>query len=245
MAYHLADHLFQSRTRSAVLHLLFVNELCCSVSELARRTGLSPRVVATEVRHLGQAGLAAVEVVGGADLVRANLEHEAATALRQLLTIESKPPSSDAHVRASLVAWGAPLDAVKKRGRMPLGDTLLAGLEVARRDATILRVLPTVLARNVDAIDWVDLKEAARRRKLKAELGWLVELTGSLLGRDDLGPHVMELRDRRRRMRFYPEVASSFEEELARKRTPPRALAWGFWMNMPDEVFKSTLERHA
>ena len=122
---------------------------------------------------------------------------------------------------------------------------MLRGLEEARCDGTVLRVLPTVLARNVGSVDWAELREEARRRKMKAELGWLIELTAELLQRPELKAEAASLHDKRRRtLRFFPAVKSGFEEELARLRSPASALNWGFWMNMSDDSFRSTLEKH-
>ena len=244
----LSATLFQSETRTMLLELLFVRGLVASVSELARRTKLSPRAVGNEVRHLLPTGLVRVETVGGADVVRANLQHSAARHLRALLQTPAEPASDGVmaqEVRQSLVAWGAPVAGVKARQVFSLHESLLLGLVEARRDGTVLRVLPAVLARNLDAVAWADLKEEARRRKLKAELGVVVELTATLLGREDLNAQVADLHDRRRTTRrFFPEVKSRFEAQLAKQRSPVAANRWGFWMNVSEDSFRSMLERH-
>jgi len=248
MSYHLAAALFQSETRSKVLELLFVRGVRGSVSELARRAALSPRGVANEVHHLRATDLVRVESVGGADVVSANEAHPAAVHLRALLQM-SAAPAADAkvsrHVRESLAAWGAPLAGVTRRRRFALEETLLRALDEARHDGTVLRVLPVVVARNLESIGWVELKEDARRKKLQQELGFLVDLTGVMLGRENVSARVRDLHDRRRhKMRFFPEPKNRFEEELAKKRSPRVAERWGFWMNMSEESFRSTLDRH-
>ena len=248
MSQSLGAVLFQSATRSAVLQLLFLDGLEASASELARRAGLSPRAIGKEIRHLLPTGLILVEAVGGADVVRANLEHPGARPLRSLLRLPGEAPreaSTGREAREALVWWGAPLAGVPRVRRFELTETILRGLEEARHDGTVLRVLPVVLARNLDGIDWAQLREAARRRKLKAELGLLVELTAELLGRPSLKLPVAALMDRRRRtMRFFPEVKNRFETELARQRSPAVAQRWGFWMNVSEGSFRATLEKH-
>lgn len=80
---------------------------------------------------------------------------------------------------------------------------------------------------------------------MKAELGWLTELTADLLDRPELKAQAATLHDKRRRtLRFFPAVKSGFEEELAKLRSPQSALNWGFWMNISDDSFRSTLEKH-
>lgn len=243
----LSTVLFQSVTRSVVLDLLFLRGVTASVSELARRSGLSPRSVGNEVRHLLPTGLVMVDSLGGADVVRANTKHAGARHLRGLLQTPGSPADSSQtrSTRESLAAWGAPLAGVRPTRHFPLSESLLRGLEESRRDGTILRVLPLVLARRVSEIDWAELREDARRRKLKAELGFLVELTAELAKRPELKSEVSALQDRRRkRMRFFPEVKNRYEEELAKQRSPQVALRWGFWMNMSEESFRGLIEKH-
>lgn len=244
----LGSILFQSTTRSALLELLFVRGVSASVSELARRSGLSPRAVGNEVRHLLPTGLVLVESVGRSDVVRANRKHAAARHLRGLLEApgESTPDENETRqLRESLAAWGAPLAGVRPRKHHSLNEVLLRGLEEARRDGTVLRVLPVVVARNRRALDWPALREESRRRKLKAEFGFLGELCADLLGDPSLSDEVQPLHDRRRRtMRFFPHVKNRYEAELAKQRSPDVARRWGFWMNASTGSFRSLLEKH-
>lgn len=244
----LGSVLFQSTTRSALLELLFVRGVTASVSELARRSGLSPRAVGNEVRHLLPTGLVLVENVGRSDVVRANRRHAAARHLRGLLEAPgtSVPDQAEARLlRESLAAWGAPLAGVRPRKHHALNEAVLRGLEEARRDGTVLRLLPVVLARHRAELDWPELREQARRRKLKAELGFLGELSADLLDDPSLRDEVQPLRDRRRRaMRFFPQVKSRYEVELAKQRSPGVATRWGFWMNASTDSFRSLLEKH-
>jgi hypothetical protein len=219
-----------------------------SVSELARRSGLTVRTVATEVRHLKKADLVQIESIGAADLVRGNLRHPAAPFIEGLLKTPAVPRSNEGvsrKLRESLVAWGAPLAGEKSVAHLTLNEALLDGLKASHHDGTLLRVLPVVLAKNLEKIDWSSLKEESRRRKLKAELGMIVELTADLVGRDDIKERVADLRDRRQRVRkFLPEIRSEFERRLAEQRTPPSAKRWGFLMNLTEDSFRSTLQKH-
>jgi hypothetical protein len=244
----LTSLLFQSTTRSAVLDLLFVKGVTASVSELARRSGLSPRSVGNEVRHLRPTGLVLVETLGGADVVRANRKHVGArhlTALLQTPTAPALNSGDEKKVRESLAAWGAPLAGVRPVKHLSLHGTLLQGLQEAQKDGTVLRVLPTVLALHASEVDWPSLREEARRQKLKAELGLLVELTASVTDNVELRAQATGLQDRRRKkMRFLPEVKNRYEAELAKQRSPEVAGRWGFWMNMSEDSFRGVFEKH-
>jgi hypothetical protein len=128
---------------------------------------------------------------------------------------------------------------------LALEEALLEGLAASEHDATLLRVLPIVLARHGHQLDWSALTEGARRRKLNAPLGMLIELTASLAGHSEWVERLEDLKDRRvKRMRFFPAVKSSFEAELARQRSPEVARRWGLWMNVSEQSFRSTLELH-
>lgn len=242
----LANALFQCETRAALLRLLLVEKRAASVSELARRCGLSPRAVGKEVKHLVGLGLAAVTREGASLVVRAAWEHPACALLASLLTLAPYRPSGDAQaLRESLAAYGAPLAEVTRRAHLPLEATLLGALEAARTDGTVLRVLPVVVAHQRARLDWVELLEGARKAGLKAELGFLLTLTGELLGDASLKGRALALRDRRRtRMAYFPEPRNRFERQIAEEASPAIAKAWGFFMNLSVESFRSLMAKH-
>lgn len=223
--------------------------LQASVSELARRADLTPRAVAVEVQSLEGAGLVEVEAIGSAHVVRANESHPVSKALRELLSAAAAAPNTelvDRKVRRSLTAYGAPLLGEVPRAFYPLAEALLRGLRLARKDATVLRVLPVVLARHVQELDWTDLKERARGMNLRAELGMLLDLTGTVTGLPDLRVQADDLADgRRKRRRFFPEVASSYERKLAEQRSPASATRWHFAMNLTEDSFREIVRKHA
>ena len=126
-----------------------------------------------------------------------------------------------------------------------LEETLLLGLEEARSDATVLRVLPALLARNARDVDWADLREEARRRKLKAELGVVVDLCADVTSTPALSNEVAALHDGRRKSnRYFPEVKNKYEAKLAQLRSPEVAQRWGFWMNASVDSFRDLVEKH-
>jgi hypothetical protein len=126
---------------------------------------------------------------------------------------------------------------------MPLPEALLHGLRVSYTDAEVLLALPGVLARHGRDLDWTDLRERARRMKLKAELGLLLELAAEVAGMPALAGEAGGLRDRRRSVpRCLPEERSGYERRLADERTPEVARRWGFRMNLTLEAFRSAFD---
>jgi hypothetical protein len=144
----------------------------------------------------------------------------------------------------TLVAFGAPLAAFRAHVRQPLEQALVTGLLRASTDATVLRSLPVVLARNWRHLDWTQLEEKARAVQVLETLGMLVELTADLAHLPDLrsraerwwAPHAQAKPFFRRR--------NTFDAELAEERTPRVARKWGFLMNLGEDSFRSLLERH-
>ncbi len=246
--YQLADALFPSRARRAVLLGLFgPRGNAATVSELARQAGLTPRAVAVEVRRLAGTGLVEVEAKGAADLVHPCRRHPAARALSRLMkqaASASGVPLRDP--RPSLAAYGAPLAGPDPVPAMSREEALVVGLLEARTDPTLLRVLPVMVLRNEGQFDWDDVRSRARRAKLKAELGMLLDLTAAVSGHAGLHEHTRGLADHRRRVpRDVPEPASVFERRLADKRTPPVARRWGFRMNMSEASVREFVKKHA
>lgn len=245
--YQLASALFPSRARRAVLLGLFgPRGKGATVSELARQAGLTPRAVAVEVRRLAATGLVEVEAKGAADLVRPCRRHPAARALSKLLrAAASASEVLHRNPRPSLAVYGAPLAGIEPMQEMSREEALVVGLLEARTDPTLLRVLPVVVLRNEERLDWDEVRGRARRAKLKAELGMLLDLTAAVSGHAALHEQTLGLADHRRRVpRYLPEPTSEFERRLADKRTPPAARRWGFRMNMSEASVGEFVRKH-
>ncbi len=241
--------LFPTAARRAVVDLLFSGSAAeASMSELARRAGLTPRAVAVEVQRLEEAGLVEVRAVGQAHIVRPNSRNPATAALSDLVKAArgaSASRGTDREARRSLAAYGAPLLGEEPKRALSLSETLLRGLKTARGDATVLRVLPVVVAKHANELDWTELREGARRMNLRAELGMLLDLTAKVADLPQLRAHTEELSDaRRKRPRYFPLVEGAFERQLAARRSPEAATRWHFLMNMTEDSFRDMVRKH-
>jgi hypothetical protein len=146
----------------------------------------------------------------------------------------------------ALATHGAPLAGVSAESKLSLAEVLPAALRLSHESALVLRVLPLVLLRNSDSLDWEAVLLSARREGLGAELGALLALAGSL-GRS---PLLTKLAKRLEEFRLteptqYLVPVKKLEAQLAERRTPAMVREWGFRMNMPDEVFASLLQKFA
>jgi DNA-binding transcriptional ArsR family regulator len=225
------------------LEQLYVRGFVGSASELARATGLSARAVSRELQGLERHGLVVSRARGSADRVEASQRRALGPHLEALFKSGPNRRVDSVELRRSLRAWGAPLAGVRPRKADTLETTLVAALDLARRDASVLVVLPAVVARNARHVDWERLRRAAREQKVKAELGLVLELASRLAGALDVRAEARPLVDRRRRgFRAFPEAGDRFALALAKARSPRPALRWGFWMNLSEASFQNAWE---
>jgi hypothetical protein len=128
---------------------------------------------------------------------------------------------------------------------MPLEEAVVRGLVSARRDPTLVRVLPVVLLKNAARLDAAKLRLLAKELKVESELGMMLSLADEvghepllLKASKGLPPHTG-------RPRYYPlPVGDVFGRALADKRTPPVAARWGFRMNMSQAGFQAFVSKH-
>jgi len=249
----LLSYLVTGRVRRHLLRLLWVEGVAGSVSELARRAGVSFAAAHREMEAMRAEGLALSEPVGAARVYRANPRYRQAGLVRRLLRdgaarSASSPAADGERVRGWLAAAGAPLlVSQRSKGRLPpLEEVLAEGLVLSHEDATVARVLPLVLWRHRDRLDHGRLVRAATRRNEREALGFFLALAGRLGGDSRLVSLSERLRDRRRtRARpFFSRAHGRMALALARKRTPALARRWGYLMNMDLDSFASVFVKH-
>lgn len=250
----LLSYLVTSRARRDLLHQLWVERAVGSVSDLARRAGVSFATAHKELESMRAEGLATSERVGRRLLYRANRRHPQSALLRRLLkqgtaSGRTMPPARAEEVRGWLAAVGAPLLVSKAVSSRPpsLEEVVAQGLALSHDDATVARVLPVVLWTQRDRLDEHRLVGEATRLDERQTLGFFLELTGRLAGNDRFASLSSSLRDRRRsRVRpFFARAHGRMALATARKNTPAVARRWGFLMNMGMDSFAPAFAKHA
>lgn len=249
----LLAYLVPSRARRHLLRRLWGDEAAGSVSELARKAGVSFASAHRELAAMRAEGLALAERAGAELIYHANPDYREAGLVRRLLgqpvaSSASSPVTDSERVRGWLAAAGAPLlVSQRSRGRLPpLEEVLAEGLVLSHEDATVARVLPLVLWRQRDRLEHGRLVRAATQRNERQALGFFLELTGLLGGDRRMASLSERLRDRRRtRPRpFFARAQGRMALALARKRTPALARRWGYLMNMDLDSFASAFGKH-
>ena len=224
-----------------------------SVSDLSRLAELAFSAAYRELEAMREAGLARAERVGAELVYRAEPDHPHAALLRRLATCpderrETPSAEHDERVRAWLVAVGAPLGSRGLQGPVPPPEEALAeALPLSHRDPTVARVLPLVLWRQRDHLDFDRLRQEASRRNEGQALGYFLELAGRLGNEPRLVEVSKALRDRRRKRarEFCAGPRGPRAVAASRRNTPREALRWGYLMNMGLDSFRSTFDKFA
>jgi len=245
------EYLVSSKVRLKLLRLLWGEAASGSVRELAARAGASYASTHNELCAMEKHGLAVSRGDGKAVVYEANPAFRGAQWLRGILDDEptgsegrSQPHPSTGLVLASLKALGAPLADSANVAPLPLlppVETFARALLLARESATVLRVLPWLLATKVDQLDLVALKRRAAELRQTRALGFILDVTGALSRKSRLHAEADSLFDARVKHDedFFRHTSGSFSQALARRNTPPLARKWHFVLNMPMESFRS------
>ncbi len=156
-------------------------------------------------------------------------------------------PNED-EVYGALVAWGAALVHAGHPAPEPSKpeELLTRATRLADHDATVLRTLALLVARHAEALSVELLQRAAAHEQQEAEIGMLLALTGSLIGDERLRQSAELFAHARKPapQLFFQTSSSDREYRLAQLRTPRVVREWGFLMNMPEDVFRTLLDKY-
>jgi hypothetical protein len=244
------DFLLPSKARQGLVAALLHERVRASLSDLARRAGVTPAAAKKEVDQMLAAGLVVSERDGRRKMVRANDRSPQVRALRRLLhQLERQTDGGlgepDELVRAWLGHYGAPLlvSAHVSASEVPsFEQTFAHALALAHRDATVAEVLPLVLWDHRHDMNLAELVRLATKQDEAQALGLFLDLTAALGHDRALARAAETLRDGRyRRMRYFftADGRTELSRDVARMHTPKLARRWHFFMNMPFEGFAS------
>ena len=245
----LLEYLVPSRARRDVWKALSASEEGLTIRRVAIESGVPYSNVHREVLRMRELELVRTRKVGNALLCTWNRGNPAAQKLTALLNVAGyRPPGepADDFIIRNLRHWGAGLVGKGSPKRpLDLEETLARGIELARREATVLQVLPVVLALHRDRVDLRLLELQARRLGQKRALGFLLSVTGLFLGDASLKAYARRLRDTRVRkpQNFFTRFHSKRLTAITRERTPKLALEWKFWMNTSIESLRSHYDK--
>jgi len=228
------------------LQELMVNETRDSALGFSRRVGRSYHPVARELDKFVRTGLVHKQRRGAAAVYGWHSTNRLCRVLRELLTQSFETGGgAEENVDAALstlMEHGAPLRRAKVGRRLPLERALAVAARQARQDGTVFRVLPLMLFRLHEKLDREKLWQECNRLDVEQAMGYLLDLTGRVTEARRLREWAADFRDgRRHRSQYFFMPKNRYEEELARRHTPPLARRWGFYMNVPESDFKDLL----
>lgn len=239
------EYLVTSKVRRHLLSLLWDKNARGSVAELAERAGVGFASAHAELKAMQQVQLVSSQREGGKEVYYANPNHPGAPCLRKLVSRDSyraiHPSDGDETLKRKLKALGAPLRGVEPLSVEPSSqlETLLKGVELARRDPVVARTLPLCFWKLRSSLNAKELTRLNLRPEDKHAAGFFLELTSELSGDRRLLGLAETLRDNRMK-----SVRDFFQLPVsAHERTPlpsfPLAEKWGFQMRMDLESFRS------
>jgi hypothetical protein len=236
-----------------LLKLLWVDDIQASRNQLAHLAKAAYSATYAELEAMASEGLVTSVRKGKADVYSKNSKYYGRAILLALLEKPKFSPNpaknlSDLDVQLNLVKFGAPLGVGGIANvDLRLEETLVETLLLARRDATVTRVLPVVIAMHKDKINFSRLEFLAREQKALSILGFFLDLTGSLAKCKKLHNEALKLKDLRRKKLenfFINRKVSRFEEILNEKHTPPIARSWLFLLNIGMDSFESLYRKN-
>ncbi len=220
------------------------------MSELAERAGLGFASASPELRAMQRLRLVDSRHEGGKEVLFANPNHPQADLLRSLVSSETQhgvaSTPEDEELKGKLKALGAPL-----RGVEPVTvdsasevETLVAGVQLARRDPVVAKTLPLLFWAFRDRLDGSELAKFVSSPEEKHALGFFLELT-SKLGRDRrlLGMAERFQDKRMTTVRDFFQMGS--KSAAARAEGFPLAEKWKFRMNTDLDAFRSLFSKFA
>ena len=247
----LVDYLVTSNTRKQLFKVLF-GGLNGSVHDLARLANASYAATYEELKAMKGVELVNESRKGKARVFSLNYESKDLPLLRALFGLEElEPPQREEkdldETKATLARFGAPLNFEREaKLELELEDTLALGVYFSQQEASLLRVLPLVVERNMERLDFDKLWHFALKYHVKRQVGFLLDLTGTLTKKRSYKDRAKEYWDNRYgrpTSYFKMKTKSPSQLKLEELNTPPLAKKWFFTMNMGMDSFKSFYEK--
>lgn len=138
---------------------------------------------------------------------------------------------------------GAPLvlPAAPRRGRLGPEEALAHGLALAHRDPILARVLPILIYRLANRLDWHLVRYWVERLGEERSLSFWLDLTAEVGACPELRDLIWLTPEAGREVTDFFETTPKgvFACQLAEQNTPPIARRWCYRMNMGMDAFET------
>jgi hypothetical protein len=246
------EYLVSSKIRRRLLTLLWREGARGTASSLARRAGTPIGASYGELKAMNRAGLARATLESGRVVYEAERGSPYADALRKLFSasseatgVRSELAEHSDELRKELAAHGAPLAVpASPVPALPLEELLARACELARADRSIAEVLPALLVKKKDELDFERLARALAERGQKHSGGFMLAVASSLCGDKALSAWARRLKDKRRTRASDFFVDTPADTSAADERGSfALARSWSFRMPLAMRDFRSASER--
>ncbi len=148
-------------------------------------------------------------------------------------------------VAANLTRFGAPLFGDEAGGDLNLEEALALGVRLSRQSDPVARVWPVAFARNAHALDVQKLVSLATELGEKQACGYLLSVTGKLMGDQALVSQAEAMREERPEPEYFFQDPDRCEAlgRLERRKTDDFGKRWSFWTGAPVDLFFETCYR--
>lgn len=244
------DYLVTSRTRRALLELLWRDGVSGTVTDLADKSGVAFAGAYRELKAMVEADLAEIEWRDGSKVFSANKAHPMSGLLRKLVKrVEAEKNLHSVErekLRENLAFLGLPVSAGKiaPEAGVAVETLLVEAANLASEDASVARSLPVLLHKLRDTLDFDTLKHESWKMGNKHRVGFFLELAGKLGSDRLLTEAAGDFMDHRYKVpKQFFHKQSRLSEQAAEMRTPDLARKWGWRMNMGFDAFESTYKK--
>jgi hypothetical protein len=251
------NYLVTSKTRRALLKLLWSDGVSGTTTDLAEESGVAFAGAYKELKAMVDSGLAKVEWSNNRKVFSADPTHPMASLLKKLV----KQPKNETRLnerrlnlekpnklRENLAFLGLPVNAKKTSpdSHVTIEELLADAADLAQVDASVARSLPVLFHKFGESLDFDTLRHESWKRGNKHQVGFFLELTGELSNRKFFKEASKSFLDKRYKVpRQFFGHQTELSRRLAERRTPNLAKKWGLQMNMGLDAFESTYEKFA
>jgi len=244
------DYLVTSKTRRALLQLLWRDGVSGTATDLADKTGVAFAGAYRELKAMVESDLAKVEWGDGRKVFSANKAHPMAAVLRKLVNQSEAGKNTlseeKQNLRENLAFLGLPVSAPKTAPEpgVTVETLLVEAANLAQEDASVARSLPVLFHKVRDTLDFDVLKHESWKMGNKHRVGFFLELAGELGNDRRLTEAAGGFMDHRYKVpKQFFNKQTRLSEQVAEMRTPKLARKWGWRMNMGLDAFASTYEK--
>lgn len=246
----LLDFLFKTEAHRKLAELLWTGGLTASVHEFSLLSGL-PYATTYELLHkMLSMGLVQKAQKGRATLFSSKLSSEQMNVFKALMgktdVGEEKSLTEFSEMDLPLVGDFSELRNEKAKN---VDELLVKTVLLAKKDSTLLRVLPLLVNRLGAKLNEQQLGYWSKQYHVDREVGFALDLTAKLSGEKRYSTLAKKLKDKRwSKPSFFlksEEGLSGFRAKLVDENTPELAKKWFLKMNVGLDSFESIFAKYA